>query len=221
MSYVIILTSTVNVKPNINCMFQKDKNERINTYMKSVLQWLNKTNCNIVLVENSGYDYSSELSNENELYKNRFEIISYNENELEESKYLLDNISKGDSEIFSINYAYRQSKLIKEIKPIFIIKITGRFFIPDLEEYFKSYDLNNYDCLSQHYMLQSEMIGSHYSNFDYIFSTDTHNSRYTEVDFIETVYFDRKNNCKRILVCKLFDIEETQTGSNDVRVVHL
>ena len=51
----IILTSTINVNPHKSWVFQRDATHRIETYLKSILQWLTKTNFNIVLVENSGY----------------------------------------------------------------------------------------------------------------------------------------------------------------------
>jgi hypothetical protein len=41
----------------------------------------------IVLVDNSGYKYE-ELKNEKEEFKDRFEVISFIENQLEEAKYL-------------------------------------------------------------------------------------------------------------------------------------
>lgn len=107
----IILTSTINVNPCKSYVFQRDKIQRIETYLKSILQWLSKTNFNIVLVENSGHLYE-ELKNEKELYKNRFEVITFDETHLEEANYLKNNNSKGASEMFAINYAYHHSKLI-------------------------------------------------------------------------------------------------------------
>jgi hypothetical protein len=212
MSSIIILTSTVNIKSNINCIYQIDKHERINVYIKSVLKWLNESNVNIILVENSGYDFS-ELYVEKELYKNRFEIISYNELELDESQYLINNISKGDSEIFAINYAFNNSQLIKEINPIFIIKITGRYFIPELENYLNIFNLNNYDCLSQFDQNRCEMVGCHYTKFNDIFNINTS----IHIDYIEDIYKDRINNLKNILRCKEFKINATQRGGCNMK----
>ena len=89
----IILTSTVNINEKKAYIYQKNKDERINTYLKSILQWLNKTNFNIVLVENSGYNFN-ELNNEKKIYKDRFEVITFKQNILkiiiqkEQVKYL-------------------------------------------------------------------------------------------------------------------------------------
>jgi hypothetical protein len=71
----IILTSTVNVNPSKDWIFQRDSSLRIQTYLKSILQWLTKTNFNIVLVENSGYSFD-ELNHEKQFYKHRFEVIT-------------------------------------------------------------------------------------------------------------------------------------------------
>jgi predicted Fe-Mo cluster-binding NifX family protein len=135
LNYIIILTTTVNIKDKIVDLYQKDKNERLKQYVKTILKWLNNTNIQIVVVENSGYDYSNDLKDEIEKYKDRFEILTFKEGLTEESKYLIDNTSKGDSEIYAINYAYKNSQLIKNNNPVFIIKITGRYFIPELENY--------------------------------------------------------------------------------------
>ena len=137
MSTTIILTSTVNVNLKKIFLSQIDKNERLDTYIKSIKQWLANTNFNIVLVENSGYQFE-ELQEEKETYKNRFEIISFVEEELEEAQYLTNDNSKGTSEIFSINYAFNHSEIIKN--SIFIIKITARYYIPELQEYLSNFD---------------------------------------------------------------------------------
>jgi hypothetical protein len=139
----IILTSTVNVNPNKSWVYQVNNNDRIEIYLKSILQWLRKTNFNIILVENSGYTFE-ELNLEKKIYQDRFDVVTFNENEINKNTYL--NSSKGNSELFSINYAFKNSKLINE-KTNFIIKITARYFIAELEDYLKNYDLNKYNIV--------------------------------------------------------------------------
>ena len=210
MSYpTIILTSTVNVNFCKYFLFQVDKNERLQTYLKAVLRWLKETNFNIVLVENSGHNYD-ELNAEKELYKDRFEVITFNENEIEEANYLKGNNSKGASEIFSINYAFNNSRIAKESN--FIIKITARYFLVEFEDYLKKYDLNEYDCLSQNVMLRCEIIGSHVKNFDYIFNKNLINKHGNYEGHIESLWCERKSQYERILICDPFQIEPTQRG---------
>jgi hypothetical protein len=208
-STTIILTSTVNVNSNKVYLFQVDKNERLETYLKSVLRWLKETNFNIVLVENSGYNYD-ELNVEKELYKDRFEVITFNENELEEANYLKGNNSKGDSEMFSINYAFNNSRIAKQSN--FIIKITARYFLVELEDYLKKYDLNDFDCLSQYDMLRCEMIGSHINNFNHIFNIILVSKLGYYYGHIESIWNERKSEYSRILMCNPFQIEPTQRG---------
>jgi hypothetical protein len=209
----IILTSTVNI--NIKkSIHQKNKDERINTYLRSVLQWLNKTNFNIVLVENSGYNFN-ELNNEKEIYKDRFEVITFKENELDESKYLKDYNSKGASEIFAINYAFNNSNIIKNNKTNFIIKITGRYFINELEDYLLSYNLNEYDCLTQNDRKRCEMVGSHINNFSNIFNIILLDKNNKYEGHIENIWEYRTSQYDKILVCKEFNIEPTKRGGLD------
>ena len=204
MNKVIILTCTVNVDLNKSYLFQKDKSERIQNYLKTTLRWLNETNFNIVLVDNSGYTFE-ELENEKILFKDRFEVITFVEKNLKEANYLLNNNSKGDSELFAINYAFENSKISK--KSNFIIKITGRFYIPEFEDFLRNYELDSYDCLTQFNRDRCEMVGSHVKNFNYIFNIKTN-----YIDYIEYDWKTRTSGYKNILICKKFDIEETQRG---------
>jgi hypothetical protein len=209
MNTTIILTSTVNINPIKWWLFQIDKNDRLQTYLKSVLQWLMKTDFKIVLVENSGYKYD-ELNAEKELYKDRFEVITFVESELEESKFLLGNTHKGASEIFAINYGFNHSKLTKTSD--FIIKITARYFIPELENYLKKYDLNEYDCLTQNTRGRCEMVGSHIKNFQHIFNINTFDKNGFYVCHIESLWEERTTEYARILICESFQIDPTQMG---------
>lgn len=170
---------------------------------------MTKTKFNIVLVENSGYHYD-ELNNEKEIYKNRFEVITFNENNLEQAQYLKRDRSKGSSEIFAINYAYYNSKLIHSSN--FIIKITARFFIDELEQYLSLFDLNEYNCLTQQDRDRCEMVGSHYKYFPDIFNIYLINDNYQYEGHIENIWKLRTSRHKKILICKTFNITETQRG---------
>ena len=212
MNPIIILTSTVNINPIKWWLFQRDKNDRLQIYLKAIKQWLTKTNFKIVLVDNSGHNYD-ELILEKETYKDRFEVITFIESELEESKYLINNPHKGASEIFAINYGFYNSKIINSCD--FIIKITARYFISGLEDYLKNYDLNEYDCLTQHNRERCEMVGSHQKNFHYIFNTNTFDKNGHYICHIESLYEERTSNYGRILTCDPFQIEPTQRGGID------
>lgn len=209
MSVVIILTSTVFVNP-IKHIYQNNKDERIRAYLTAIKQWLEKTNFKIVLVENSGYTFE-ELNEEKEKYKERFELFTYKEAELEESKHLVGNSSKGASEVFSISYAFHKSQFVTPSS--FIIKITARYFIPSLESYLSYFDLNNYDCLTQHKRLRCEMVGCHYKHFSQVFNTSLlENSRYD--CHIERVYQRRTSRYPNVLVCKQLYINKTMSGGS-------
>ena len=167
----IILTSTVNIQPHINCVFQINRESRLQSYLNSILKWLHNTNFNIVLVENSGYNFE-ELNEEKIKFKDRFEVIVFDEIKLPETEFIQLEGSKGRHEIFAINYAFNNSKIISSSN--FIIKITARFYIPEFEEYLKNYDLNNYDCLVQNNRDRCEVVGSHRNNFSNIFHVYMH-----------------------------------------------
>jgi hypothetical protein len=209
---VIILTSTVRVNVNKIYLHQTDSSERLKIYLKSVKEWLYKTNFKVILIENSGYTFE-ELNYEKELFKDRFEVITFDESEFELSKWLVKNNSKGESELFSINYAIKNSKFI--FPDTFIIKITARYFLPELEEYLNRFKLNEFDCLVQHNQDRCEMVGSNYKNFEYIFNQDVLNDLPLFCGHIESIYTYRTGKYKNLLICKEFQIEKTQRGGAD------
>jgi len=197
----IILTCTVYVNYKKWCLYQNDANVRIQTYLKSIQQWLNNTQFYIVVVENSGYTFP-ELDEEKEMYKDRFEIITLDETI--EPPHLRNHSCKGVSELFSIYYAFKTSK----IRSSFMIKVTGRFFIPELEEYLMQQDLTNYECLTQHDRNRCEMVGCQSTHFLDIFNIEL-DKNYK--GHIEDIWKLRTSNYKN-LSCKVFDIEPTMRG---------
>ena len=199
----IILTSTVNVQ-NVTHLFQTEPNDRIQCYLKSIKNWLYETDLNIVLVENAGYQFN-ELDKEKEIFKSRFEFISFNEKELQIAEYLqTKQFGKGRHEIFAIYYAYRVSELIKTTN--FIIKITSRYYIPEFESFLSSYNLDNFNGLTQNDENRCEIVGSHINNFTEIFSNEIYD------EHVEDVFRSRMKYFPNILKCKIFKIEPTQRG---------
>ena len=217
MSTTIILTSTVNVQQK-SVLFQTNKQDRLNNYLKAVKQWLSNTKFKIVLVENSGYTFP-ELQKEKEKYKNKFEIISFQEREINEAKYLEREEGKGGSEMYAIHFAYYHSRLIRN--SIFIIKITARFFIPELEGYLENKDLNTYDGLCQNDIDRCEMVGSHIKNFHIIFNKYMMNDNGQYEQHVENIYKTRMTWFSTILQCKLFAIEPTQRGGVDELIYYI
>jgi len=216
----IILTTCVNVQKK-SFLFQTDKQARIDTYLTAIKQWLELTNFKLIIVENTGYTFpelSNYLDNNNNNNNNnnnkRLEIISFVESDIKEANYLKYDISKGSSELFSIYYAFKHSNIIKHTN--FIIKITGRFFIPDLEKYLTSINIHDYDALTQNNTARCEMVGSHIKNFNYIFNMFAIDMYGRYCDYIETVYMQRCAVYDKVLQCPVFPIVPTQRGGVDM-----
>ena len=204
----IILTTTVNVIPSTS--FQINPIERINAYLKAVRLWLKYTDFNIVLIENSGYTFN-ELGEERNVYKNRFEIISFDQSdELKKTGPQMHLNSKGGLEIESIHYAYNNSKILN--KSTFIIKITGRFFVPYFKKFINSVNLEDYDCLKQKFDFRCEIVGTHIKNFNTIFDRNLFVNAGVYDYHVENVYMFRFSLFKNILTLPIFNIEPTQRG---------
>jgi hypothetical protein len=210
---ILLLTTTVYVQ-NKYGLREINPTERIESYTKSLSQWLSKTNLKIVVIENSGYSFP-EWREWEEKYGDRLEIITFRENE--EAKYLEYDRSKGASEIFAIHYAYLHSKWIQS--SLFLIKVTGRFFIPDLESFIKDTEWNDYDGLMQNNKetFRCQLIGVHLSQFDKIFRPNVINKNGDYDGHVENIYSERMGmfDSERILRCPLFGIEPTMAGGGD------
>jgi len=197
----IILTTTVNVQPKCY-LYQTDPIERLSIYKESIKQWIS-TNFKIVVVENSGYTFPEFMENDT------FEKITFNESELPEAGYLKGNSSKGASELFSINYAINNSRILKPGD--FIIKITGRYFIPD----FNVNLLSGFDALIQNDRESCEIIGSSWSYKDIVFNiSDILNGE--PCNHIEFLYKNRILNLNKVMVLKKLKIEGTRMGGANV-----
>ena len=203
----IILTCTVNVDKNINILEQQNPEQRKNIYIKSIKKWLNNTSFIIIVVDNSGYTFP-EL---NWLkYKNRLEIISYNESDLPDYQLIKNDKSKGIHEIYAINYAYINSNLIKKCN--FIIKVTGRYYIPTLKNY--NFDV---DFIRQNNNEKCEIVGCDYKHFNYLFNKKINyiDNEYNN-DFIEIIYKRRIDaSGGKVFQLPSLKIEDTMNGGNN------
>jgi len=205
----ILLTTTVYVH-NHKCYLHQTKwEDRRNTYLKSIQQWLQKTNFNIVAVENSGYKFK-ELDELLKKYKSRFEFIGFSESELQEATFLNNNNSKGASEVFSINYAFQRSTLLQSAE--FIIKVTGRYFISELQEYLANFNISTYDGLTQDDNNKCEIVGCHAKHFKNVFDNNLLDEHGNYTGHVEFVYRYRLSKYPNVIKCKIFTIQPTQRG---------
>jgi len=162
MNIVILLTTTINTENHISWLKQRNSEERKQMYEEIIKLWLNKTNFKIVVIENSGSNFNLEKN------KN-LEIISFTYPE--KDKILLDTyVAKGQHEMYSIQYACKNSKFIKNTD--YVIKLTGRYFIPEFEKIITKLVLNQ-DCIRQSQiwrkMNRCEIVGCHKNIIDKIF----------------------------------------------------
>ena len=200
----ILLTCTVNINNNIRQLVLRNSETRKNIYIKSIRQWLEKTNFPIVVVDNSNYNFP-ELNIEKELYKGRFEIISFDGTTKKHCEKIIEKDSKGIYELFSIIYAYENSFLLRNLD--YIIKVTGRYFIPNLEDNLSIMDQNMYKIIQQRNPNRCEIIGVHKSIFKTIFDM---NNVHSHIEYTYRNRLDKYKNEKWIL--PTLQIEPTING---------
>lgn len=223
--FCIILTCTININPMKYYIQVIDPNERLTIYLKSIKQWLDESNFKIILVDNSGYTFP-ELNEYIDKYKERFEIISFIEDDIDNDIFITAGAeavklntdflytSKGTSEMFSIYYSYLKSKLINTSK--FVIKVTCRYFIKELELFLNNVNVDDYLALRQIESDWCEIVGCHINVFlDVFMPAHFIDSKRVFCHHIENLYKDRlitKFPKEKVLVCPLFQIEPTQMG---------
>ena len=228
---LIILTCTVTVNHHKHFLVQTDPTERLELYLKSIKQWLEKTTFKVCVVENSGYTFP-ELDDYVQKYADRFEIITFNEMTLPENlQHLKYNTSKGASEMYSIIHAYQHTKFKHGVN--FVIKITGRYFVPLFYEYISSIDIKNRSrnlhihnsensivAIRQNRELNDircEIIGINTLFFHFLFFLNLSDDTGMFFPHVETVYFNRLMLFDQNKVVKLpiFPIEPTQMGGGN------
>lgn len=159
--WAILLTTTIHVH-DTNHLHQKNKEERLQTYLASIHQWL-LTDLPIVVVENSGYTFP-------ELKGTRVEVITLKNEEDKEFHSFLKSLiqlkGKGLYEIRSIRYACEHSRILKSCTHF--MKVTGRYFIPSLEGILKSLPSST-KAVRQHNAMQCEVVGCRKDYVDTIF----------------------------------------------------
>jgi hypothetical protein len=176
----IVLTTTVNIH-NVNFLHQKNKEERLQTYLTSIRQWL-LTDLPIIVVENSGYTFP-------ELKGTRVEVITFNSKDDKEFNHFLHSLlelkDKGIYELRSIRYACEHSRLLKQCTHF--MKITGRYFIPSLEGILKKLPYST-KAVRQNNSDQCEVFGCRKDFIDIIFDYITLNKDKKLSSTVEKVY---------------------------------
>lgn len=199
----IILTTTV--YPQDKCyLYQKDPQERLQNYLKSIKQWI-ASPFKVTVVENSGYTFPEFEQSD------RFEILSFDECKVPEAKYLIGNNSKGASELFSINYCFKNSKILSPGD--FIIKVTGRYFIPNFEKCLNG--IHSFDAVIQNDRSSCEIIGCSFTQKEFVFNTsDLLNGE--ACNHIEFLYKSRIAELNKVLILQKLNIEPTCMGGANV-----
>jgi hypothetical protein len=162
---------------------------------------MEKTPLDIVVIDNNGYQFT-ELNNVKKKYSNRLELISFVESEQPDADYLKNEPSKGRHEFYAIDYARRHSKLLQSAT--LIIKITGRYFIPNLHLLLK--EVGEIDAVRQNDPERCEIVGSHIKHANTIFhkiSNEWH---------VENVWRDRIKSIKNVFILPELKIDPTPQG---------
>ena len=125
MAQILFLTACVNPK---GMAYTKLSNPEIRLQQyKDALNWyLENTDMKILLVENSGYDFSD--SYKKQIDEGRMEMLCYDGNDYDRSR------GKGYGEAEIMEYGIAHSHLVEQNSEMQIIKITGRLILRNINE---------------------------------------------------------------------------------------
>jgi hypothetical protein len=206
--WCIVLTCTVNVH-DVHLLYQKNKEERIQTYLASIHQWL-LTDLPIVVVENSGYTFP-------ELKGTRVEVLSFKSDADKDFMHFLSFLKskgKGIYEIHSLQYAFQHSKLLKQCTHF--MKVTGRYFIPSLEGILKKLPYKT-KAIRQKNADQCEVLGCRKDYMDFMFHYLIVDKENKMNDHVESVYKYRMSLIPHV-VLPILPISPTQRGGlNEIK----
>lgn len=117
----IILTACVNPNGMSQTVLQ-DSTIRKSQYLTAIRWYLLNTTIPIVVVENTGYDFSYDFKDFSD--SARIEFLSFKGNDYDKSK------GKGFGEGLILKYAFDNSRLLSNCDAF--IKITGRFIVSNV-----------------------------------------------------------------------------------------
>lgn len=131
MNQILFLTACVNPQ---GMAYTKLNNPEVRLQQyKTALNWyLTNTDFQILLVENSNWDFSADYRAY--LDSGRLELLTFDGNNYDRSR------GKGYGEAIIMEYGLQHSKLIRNMDSSeLLIKVTGRLFCDNINEMVKSY----------------------------------------------------------------------------------
>jgi chaperonin cofactor prefoldin len=207
---LILLPVTINVSKKISYLSQKSIESRKLQYLNSISNWSKYSKCDIAVIENSGYSFPELKDINSKYYSPNVKVLSFKYDDLNnELKDFLDSKikSKGVHELISLNYFLKNFLKIKEYSHI--IKVTGRFFIPNFDEKVVKKINKDHHAIIQSDENRCEIIGSSVEFINYIFPI---NFSYHHIEF-EFKNRIKKLDSKNILKLPKLEIEKTRRGS--------
>lgn len=189
--YLIILTTTINTHSNISYLRQKYRDERTEIYRDSINNWnkFRNKNFEVVVVENSGCEMG--LPDGMRLYSldtSSLKTASKGQHELKSVRYVLDNIDLSQ-------YDY-------------VVKITGRYFVPELELELRKHQ--DFEVICQANPKRCEIIGCRVDLIDKVFEYPS--SR----DHVEDEYYERMKVFKRLFLPRMLIKPVRNGGYNEL-----
>lgn len=123
----VVLLLTCTVKPNIaNPLFAGSPEIREKQYRNAIKWYLENTNYQIIVAENSG----TNLSDGYDIYKTRIEFLTYQDNGKNAEK------GKGYKEMKIIDFVSKNSEMLNQGEVI--VKITGRLILLNISKIIES-----------------------------------------------------------------------------------
>jgi hypothetical protein len=129
---VLILTACIEPK-GMSFTKLQDPEIRKHQYIEAMKFYLQHTDMNILFVENSGHDVSSEFATEIE--NGRVEVLTFSGNDYPRA------LGKGYGEMILLEHAVKHAGLVQQAD--FIFKVSGRYKVRNIAKFFLQYQTDN------------------------------------------------------------------------------
>lgn len=125
---LLFLTASVNVGGALHVSDELQQTEvRIQQYLQAIRIQLENTTFRILLVENTGYDFSKHFTAE--IASGRMEVLTFYGNER------AGDLGRGYGEMVILKYGFEHSQFVKECNTV--IKVTGRHVVHNTQQLYR------------------------------------------------------------------------------------
>ena len=179
---IVLLTCTVRPPAHITNLKHRDPSSRLQVYNTAIRQWAADPAFRVVVVDNSGFQGLARGFP-------TVEAIAYDERtdpdlRVSQPWFQVQDPNKGAHELAAVRTALRRSMTLRTAHPdTWVIKVTGRFFVPDLHRHLATDQAHQAVAVRQHDPNMCQLLGARLRHMDSLFRGVPHVDMLMETEY--------------------------------------